>query len=84
MARIIVWDSNIFAKLLFEEPDSSEARDFISACMEREDVTVIDDARKRTEGNRRFDNKIKESKTGCRSQPKHYHELVQCMTIFCS
>jgi predicted nucleic acid-binding protein len=41
MASIIVWDSNIFAKLLFEEPDSATARDFISACMEREDITVI-------------------------------------------
>lgn len=41
MARIIVWDSNIFAKLLFDEYDSAIARDFISACIESEDIKVI-------------------------------------------
>ena len=41
MVKIIVWDSNVFAKLLFEEPDSAEARDFISACFERDDIRII-------------------------------------------
>ena len=41
MANIIVWDSNIFAKLLFEEHDSEEARAFTRACFERDDTKII-------------------------------------------
>ena len=41
MVKIIVWDSNVFAKLLFEEPDSAEARDFISACFENNDIRIV-------------------------------------------
>ena len=69
--------------------DSAEKGASILTCMgrsakETEDVTVVDEARKKTDGNRRFDDEIKESKTGPRSPPRHYHELVQCVTTFCS
>lgn len=41
MRKIIVWDSNVFAKLLFEEYDSADAQAFISACSESEYIKVI-------------------------------------------
>ncbi len=41
MAKIFVWDSNIFAKLLFEEPDTAQARDFVRACFQGDDTRIL-------------------------------------------